>query len=148
MHNLTTSEMILLLQLQLNNFGYSWICNYKIISLSSFFCAFVIKHEHITIPLLLTTSLNSNYTTVQTGAQLYAKLIHITKWELNSSFIRTCLSSGMGTGISIIIQLHLQDFSKSCYSSIFFQITKLLSQNIHISPNLHHPRLIINIEKL
>jgi hypothetical protein len=146
MHKLT-SEMILFLQLQLNIFGYSWICKYKIIRLSSFSCAFVIKPKHISIPLL-TTSLNSYYTTVQTGAQLYAKLINIIKWELTYSFIHTCLSSCMGTGISIIIQLHLQDFSKSHYSSVFFQKTKSLSHNIHIGPNLHHPKHIIIIEKL
>jgi len=64
------------------------------------------------------------------------------------SFIHTWLSSCMGTGTSIIIQLHLQDFSKSHYSSIFFQIIKSLSQHIHISPNLHHPKHIINTEKL
>jgi len=60
--------------------------------------SFVTKPKRITIPLL-TTSLNSNYTTVQTGTQLYAKIIHIIKWE-PTSFIHTCLSSCMGTGIS------------------------------------------------
>jgi len=53
MHKLATSEMILLLQLQLNIFGYSSICNYKIIRLSSFSCAIGIcyktqAHNHST----------------------------------------------------------------------------------------------------